>query len=646
MESRTYIYNTVIVGSGAAAFNAADTLFELGQKDIAIVTEGINMGTSRNTGSDKQTYYKLSLSGGQEDSVHLLAKTLFDGGSMHGDTALAEAASSVRCFFKLVQMGVPFPHDTYGQYPGYKTDHDPMMRGTSAGPLTSKYMTECLEQSVKEKKIPIYNGYRVVKIFTEEEKETRKARGLLALRTGMESEEGELACFWCTNIIWATGGPSGMYHGSVYPVSQTGASGIAFEAGAPGNNLGEWQYGIASVKFRWNLSGTYQQVIPCYISTDQNGNDEKEFLDEYFKTPEAMLNAVFLKGYQWPFDPRKTVENGSSLVDLAVYHETKVKKRRVFLDYRRNPSCALKEGKFDFSMLSLEARTYLEKSGVLTGTPIERLKIMNMPAYDLYKDHRIDLEEEMLEIGICAQHNNGGLKVDLWWQSDLKHFFPAGEAAGTFGVYRPGGTALNSTQAGSMRAAQYIAANCQGRPEISEELEKEWHCAEEEIWGKYRIMKKTGNGKKLPLEWREQYQREMDFCGGIIREKDAIESQLLKIRDYRKEFLEKTQVKNIRQFKQALINWDILTSQMVYLTAMKDYIEHDGTSRGSYLIRKEDGRNVFCEGKEKFADYVQETVYDPDTGRIDVTYVPVRPLPDAETWFEDIYKAENRQKHR
>ena len=53
--------DTLVIGTGCAGFNAADTLFDLGRTDVAILTEGIKMGTSRNTGSDKQTYYKLSL---------------------------------------------------------------------------------------------------------------------------------------------------------------------------------------------------------------------------------------------------------------------------------------------------------------------------------------------------------------------------------------------------------------------------------------------------------------------------------------------------------------------------------------------------------------------------------------------------------
>ena len=91
-----FSFRAVIVGSGAAGYNAARKLSDFGVSDIAILTEGVNMGTSRNTGSDKQTYYKLTLAGGDGDSVSDMAQTLFDGGSMHGDIALAQAAGSAQ----------------------------------------------------------------------------------------------------------------------------------------------------------------------------------------------------------------------------------------------------------------------------------------------------------------------------------------------------------------------------------------------------------------------------------------------------------------------------------------------------------------------------------------------------------------------
>ena len=57
------IYDAGVVGTGCAGFNAADRLYHYGRRDIAIVTDHQKSGTSRNTGSDKQTYYKITLSG-------------------------------------------------------------------------------------------------------------------------------------------------------------------------------------------------------------------------------------------------------------------------------------------------------------------------------------------------------------------------------------------------------------------------------------------------------------------------------------------------------------------------------------------------------------------------------------------------------
>ena len=42
----------------------------------------------------------------------------------------------------------------------------------------------------------------------------------------------------------------------------------------------------------------------------------------------------------------------------------------------------------------------------------------------------------------CAQHNNGGLAGNHWWESlNVRHLFPVGEVNGSHGVYRPGGSA-------------------------------------------------------------------------------------------------------------------------------------------------------------------------------------------------------------
>ncbi len=437
---KIYTYDCIVIGSGAAGYNAACRLKEFGV-DVAIVTEGVDCGTSRNTGSDKQTYYKLGLSGDSPDSVHKMAQNLFDGGCVDGDNALCEAALSARCFMNLCELGVPFPHNRYGEYIGYKTDHDPFERATSAGPLTSKFMTEALQKKADALGITVFDGYRAVKIL----KTDGRACGVVCI-----CGEDAIA-FRCRDIIMATGGPAGIYADSVYPECHHGSTGLAIEAGAKMQNLALWQYGLASTKPRWNVSGTYMQVLPRFVSIDKDGK-EYDFLWDYFHDKYEGLSLVFLKGYQWPFDPKKA-EHGSSQIDLLVYRECVEKGRKVFLDFTKNPF------PIDFTKLSDEAYTYLDKADATFGTPIERLQKMNAPAIELYQSKGVDLYNEYLEIALCAQHNNGGIAVDAWWQTSVPGLFAVGECAGTHGIARPGGSALNAGQVGSLRAAQYISAH-------------------------------------------------------------------------------------------------------------------------------------------------------------------------------------------
>ena len=640
---QVYSLNTVVVGSGAAGLNAADRLYHFGQKDIALITEGLKKGTSRNTGSDKQTYYKLTLCGGVPDSVDEMAQTLFNGGSMDGDIAMVEAALSPQGFFHLVEIGVPFPHNQYGEYIGYKTDHDPRQRGTSVGPLTSHYMTEKLEEQVHNKEIDIFDGYRVIGILTDSQK--TKTLGLITLNLNRLAKPDErYVLFNCTNVVYATGGPGAMYATSVYPESQTGATGIAFEAGAEGRNLTESQFGLSSIKFRWNLSGTYQQVLPRYVSTDRDGNDEKEFLEEYFEDPGRMMDTIFLKGYQWPFDSSKVNNYGSSLIDILVYNETVIKGRRVWLDFLKNPGWGSQNGKLDFNLLGEESYNYLQNSGALFGTPIERLAHMNQPAIDLYRNNGIDLTKEYLELAVCAQHNNGGLSGNIWWESNLQHFFPVGEVNGSHGVYRPGGSALNSGQVGSTRAAQFIAARYKDQPPNTEEF---LQMTEKQIQQKIELagkfMEQIG-GRSNVKDIKQEIGERMSQRGAHIRSLEAAEIGVEEARKQLASLAEQTILSSDEELAEAFLNYDMLLCQYIYLSAITDYIKNEGKSRSSYIVYDPEGKLPIEKLPEDFrfslddgslSHYIQKVIY--EEGECHCRWEPVNPLPQKENWFENVW---------
>jgi len=584
-------YDVIVVGSGAAGFSTADWLYSFGVTDICIVTENINYGTSRNAGSDKQTYYKLDLCGG--DSVMKMAQDLCAGGSMNGSDAFVESATSARCFMRLAELGVPFPTDEYGVYVGYRTDHDNTFRATSAGPLTSKYMTEKLQQKVIKNGTEILDGHRIIKLIINDE----KCCGVVC-----HTADGFKPIF-SKAVILCTGAPAAIYSRSVYPESQSGATGLAIEAGAELSNFQEWQYGIASIKFRWNLSGSYQQVVPRYFSVSPDG-EEREFLVEDNNADE-MYSKVFLKGYQWPFDSAKV--GGSSDIDVLVFKELE-KGNKVYLDYTKNPI------NFCFNNLSDEAKKYLSDADCVADTPIERLEKLNPKAVKLYADHGIDLKKEPLEISICAQHNNGGIRTDIYSESSIKNLFAVGEAAGKFGVYRPGGSALNDTQVGGLRAAEYLAS------EINKiEIVENDFCS--------LPLPKISDTPTLE-EYKKYFALKMSDCAGIYRDYEKTKNLLEELENFEKDFFEKVSVPD-NSFIGEFYGFQLTLFSMISLCrTVLDSIEKIG-SRGGCICFK-NGKKV--SEKKEYRKLI--TVTEKDT----IKYLPADEIPQEKIVFEKLLK--------
>lgn len=604
-----YKFNTVVVGAGAAGMNCAKKLYEfMDQKGvanpnerIAVVTAGLPLGASRMSGSDKQTYYKMGTSPDVADSPESFAKSLTAGGCCHGDLALAEGIGSLRGFYNLVESGVPFPHNHLGTYIGYKTDHDPYERATSAGPKTSKFMSQCLERTVRRYGIEIFDQRESVELLTEGTGEDKRIRGLVTLhKKELGDESLGVNVFLAENFVLAAGGPGAMYKTSVYPLGQTGMHGIAFKAGLAGENLTESQFGLASTKFRWNVSGTYMQVIPRIFSTDANGGDEKEFLTAFFPTMSKMATNIFLKGYQWPFDPQRIENLQSSLVDVIVFNETQ-KGRRVFMDFLHNPvGC---EGMEPFSLddLEPEAIDYLKATGAMQKLPIERLEHMNPPAIDIYRENDIDLYSEPLEIAVCAQHNNGGFGVNKWWQSNIRHTFVIGEMAGTHGVKRPGGSALNAGQVGAQRAAQYIV-NVYGS-ELPEDSSENKITARLEQVIKNINMLNNGSASQAPAEAISEIQERMTKHGGHIRKLQNVQKALNQaVEQYDKIIKHGLKIAGAKDLVTAVQAQHLALASAGYLKAIVELLKAGSGSRGSHLVPDDTGA------------VIHPDIKDPDTG--------------------------------
>ncbi|MBN1556906.1 MAG: FAD-binding protein [Lentisphaerae bacterium] len=639
---------TVVVGSGAAGLNCCVRLYrELEARGdahpearLALVTQGLGLGTSHNAGSDKQTYYKPETGADTRDSAADFADTLSAGGAMHADLARVEAQNALRCFYRLVDLGVPFPHTAEGAFVGYKTDYDPRRRATSAGPWTSRDMVKVLLRELRRFGIPVFERYHAAAVVTDDD----GACGLLCVDAAQETAPNHgLVLFRCRNLVFAGGGPGALFESSVYPEGQMGPYAQLLESGVRAVNLTEMQFGIASLRPRWNLSGTYQQAIPRYFSTAPDGSDERDFLNPYFASLSGLASAIFLKGYQWPLDPGKLP--GSSLIDVLVYDETVNRRRRVFLDFRKNPR-AVDRDTFAVAALEDEARAYLEQSGAVQNRPIERLAHLNQPGIDLFAAKGRDLRTEPLEIAVCAQHCNGGFAVDTWWESNLPHLFVIGELAGTHGVTRPGGAALNAGQVGGLRAAQRIAHVYGGDPPA---MDRFTACAAGTVRrtaafaAAVRAAPETApSAERL----RRTVQRRMSRCAGAVREPAAVNAAW---QEAREAFRNRPAVcsQGAPGYLRALEARELDLAQRAFLEAVRHYLASDGGSRGSALVLAPEGRPPhpdlpdtwrFKPENTALRRLVQTLQYDRATDAFHCALEPVRTPPEPEApWFETVW---------
>ena len=303
--------------------------------------------------------------------------------------------------------------------------------------------------------------------------------------------------------VLATGGPGELYRDSVYPRHCYGSLGMAIEAGAEVCNLTESQFGIGTRRqeFPWNLSGTYVQVVPRVFSVGADGV-EREFLADWFRSPREQASNVFRKGYQWPFHASRMLGYGSSLVDLAIHHESR-QGRTVCLDFTRNPAG------WTLDDLDTDAKAYLTNNDALLPTPIERLRRMNPLAIELYRMHGTDIAKEPLPFNVNNQHMNGGVAVDTFGRSSIPGLYALGEVAGTHGVTRPGGAALNAGQVMGVRVAKHLAAH--GAPRFAAAVPDAALAA-----ARQAAALATATGGAVPTVLRDTIQARMSDHAGFI----------------------------------------------------------------------------------------------------------------------------------
>lgn len=635
-----YTCEALVLGSGAAGMRAVVEMKRRGI-DVLVASTGLYAGTSACSGSDKQTLYTASTDY-KGDNYVKYAESLCAGGAMDFSTAYIEAVGSNDAVGGLQFMGLPLPHDDQGAILRYKTDHDEAGRATSCGPRTSKLMVKVLFDEAILLDVRIIPSCSGIKIVKETVNGVERVCGVIALHREEKRNAYGMVFIQCEDLVIATGGPGELYRDSVYPHHCYGGLGLALEAGVELCNVTESQFGIGTPRstFPWNLSGTYVQVMPRVYSVDEEGN-EVNFLKRYYRTTREMVSNTFRKGYQWPFHSTRMLGYGSSLFDLAVYLEQKAG-RKVYLDFLRNPDPVNEGETFSLDDLDSDVRLYLENNEALQELPIDRLRRMNPLAIELYRMHGTDLCEEPLEFAMNNQHMNGGILINDWGQTNLAGCYAIGEAAGSHGVTRPGGAALNSGQVFGKRVAVAIKrarldreVYAADRATISQALEQTLVEADQFL---------NHESAYTPKIIKTEIQARMSDNAGIICTQSEVKGAL----DAAKALRAEVEAKGIQVSSPSMVGSAFRWKHMAWvseavLTALDHYISHGGGSRGARAIcselgtrcpdAKQEDLSRFRFIEEQAADRAEKLVVSRSGNELTIRAQPVDLTPEVKREF-------------
>lgn len=515
--------DVLIIGGGGAALRAAIAAKELRPSaNIMVVTKGKlgKSGVTATACSDRMAFHATlpHTLPTTSDSCAFHAEDIYHIGGQVSDWDLAEvlARKSAQAFDYLDQIGVPFVK-TEGLAHQFVTDGSEYPRACYTGPKTAMHIEEQLVKRFFSLAISVLEHAMVVKLLVRE----NTIIGALAMDTReKKSAERGLTVINAKTVILATGGGGLIYKHNVFPTGMAGDGyALGYEAGAELVNMEFVQLGIASLKTKLNCSGSMLRAVPRIV--DETG---REFLTDYFsaETPvDVISDMVFRKGASWPI----SYEHDTHILDIGIYKEV-MQGRRVFLDYGANSLG------FNFNQLpKVDQDRYNQEivndlgSCARETSPLARLQEINPASVEWLKKHGIDLTKgELVEVAVCGQHFQGGVKIRTHGETTVTGLYAAGEVAGgQHGANRPGGNALLDCQVFGQIVGE--AAVLQATESI-----EDWEVPQEEVQLFLSDMQDLIASQGSPAgELRNALQVVVERCAGVTRTSEGLKQGLMEI---------------------------------------------------------------------------------------------------------------------
>lgn len=207
-------------------------------------------------------------------------------------------------------------------------------------------------------------------------------------------------------------------------------------------------------------------------------------------------------------------------------------------------------------------------------------------------------------------------------------------------MYRPGGSALNAGQVGSLRAAQFIAAHRAEQARVGFE-ETARQAVLEAAHLTEQILSNDSNLHSIISKARSAMSR----YGAAFRNPEQIERYLEDVRKTLADYSSMVRIANVSELGNAFRLRDMLICQMAYLCAMVDYAKNNGKSRGSALYYDPKGKKPFKSLPKQFT-YSLEDDENPSVQEVElqgnschISWRSVRPIPQEDNFFENVWRS-------
>ncbi len=323
--------------------------------------------------------------GSDDDPMYHLDDTLIAGrGLCDYDSSEILVIEGLQQVKQLIAMGVDFDKDIHGELIlGLEGGHSHRRILHADGDATGKVMTGfMLKKVLAIPQITPFEYTTAVKIFTD--------NGICSGIQTLDYNTGENAIFRSKATILATGGLSRIYSRSTNPYTATG-DGIALA----------WQAGVRMADME------FIQFHPTALSLD---GEDAYLISEAVRGEGAHLLDKYGRRFMLESHPMAELAP-RDVVASAIFKRMQETESTVFLSLKHLDADFLKE-----RFHSIDAKL---------------------------KGFGIDLTKDLIPISPAAHYTVGGIRTNLWGQTNVKGLFACGEVAST-GVMGANRLASNS----------------------------------------------------------------------------------------------------------------------------------------------------------------------------------------------------------